>query len=234
MTNILLQYMVERFNSPALKEPTAIEFKPFITISREYGCPAKEVASCLEMKLNQGTQPGIPSNKWKVISKEIMEQAAHELKVDPTRIERIFNEEKRSTIDEILNSFSEKYYKSDRMIINALSNTIKDFAKKGNIIIIGRNGAGITQDYAGGLHVRLIAPKEWRIQRLIDKGYFKKREEAQQHADDIDYHRDIFMKTKMMKEPVFDIYYNTEKFTSDEISDSIIFHLALKNYKKKS
>jgi cytidylate kinase len=232
MTNILLQYMVERFNSPALKEPTSIAYKPFITISREYGCPAKEVASCLEKKLNLGSHLGIASNKWKVISKEIMEEAAHELKVDPSRIERIFNEEKRSAIDEIINSFSEKYYKSDRMIINALTNTIKDFAKKGNIIIIGRNGAGITQDLAGGIHVRLIAPKEWRIQRLIDKGYFKSREDATLHADDIDYHRNIFLKTKMMKEPVFDLYYNTEKFSSDEISDSIIFHLAMKNSNK--
>jgi hypothetical protein len=234
MANILLQYMVERFNTPALKESTAVEYKPFITISREYGCPAKEVAECLEKKLNIGSQSGIPSNKWKVISKEIMEQAARELKIDPARIERIFNEEKRSTIDEILNSFSEKYYKSDRMIINALTNTIRDFAKKGNIIIIGRNGVGITHDFANSLHVRLVAPKDWRIQRLIDKGYFKSREEAQQHAEDIDYHRNIFIKTKMMKEPVFDIYYNTQKFSSDEISDSIIYHLALRNYKKIS
>jgi hypothetical protein len=110
MTNILLQYMVERFNAPASKETTVVESRPFITISREYGCPAKEVANCLEKKLNTGQQAGLPSGKWKVISKEIMEQAARELNIDTSRIEKIFYEEKRSTIDEILNALSEKYY----------------------------------------------------------------------------------------------------------------------------
>jgi cytidylate kinase len=225
--------MAERFNEPAFKEHTPINTLPFITISREYGCPAKEVASCLEQKLNISHHAGINKNKWKVISKEIMLQAALELNIDTSRIEKIFYEEKRSTIDEILNSFSEKYYKSDRTIINTLANTIKDFASKGNIIIIGRNGVGITANLPKGLHVRLVAPLEWRIKRLIDKCYFKTPEEARAHAEEIDYHRSIFIKTKTMKEPVFDIYYNSQKFSSDEISESIIYHLALKNNKNK-
>jgi hypothetical protein len=233
MTNILLQYMVDRFNSPTLKEPAAVGYLPFITISREYGCPAKEVASSLEQKLNLGQQAGISKKKWKVISKEIMEQAARELNVDPSRIEKIFYEEKRSTIDEILNSFSEKYYKSDRKIISTLTTTIRDFASRGNIIIIGRNGVGITNDIPNGLHIRLVAPIEWRIRRLIEKGYFKTTDEARSHAEDIDYHRSVFIKTKTTKEPVFDISYNTQKFSSEEISDSIIYHLALKSYRKR-
>lgn len=233
MVNVLLQYMVERFNTSASKETIAVESRPFITISREYGCPAKEIAACLEKKLNSGPQAGLPSGKWKVISKEIMEQAAHELNVDTSRIEKIFYEEKRSTIDEILNAFSEKYYKSDRKIIHTLTNVIIDFASKGNIIIIGRNGVGITAEISSGLHIRLVAPIEWRVKRLIDKGYFKTQEEARAHAEDIDYHRSIFVKTKAMKDPVFDIYYNTQKFSPDEISDSIIFHLALKHSKRR-
>jgi hypothetical protein len=232
MTNILLQYMVERFNTPTSKEPVALNYMPFITISREYGCPAKEIASLLEMKLNIAHQAGLSSNRWKVISKEIMVKAARELNIDPSRIEKIFNEEKRSTIDEILNSFSEKYYKSDRKIINTLASTIRDFASIGNIIIIGRNGVGITSDLNKGLHVRLVAPIEWRIRRLIEKGYFKTVEEARIHAEDIDYHRSVFTKTRTQKDPLFDIYYNTQRFSSDEISDSIIYHLALRNSKR--
>jgi len=225
--------MVERFNAPLSNEPISVESHPFITISREYGCPAKEIADCLEKKLNMGLQAGISTNKWKVISKEIMEKAAKDLNVDPARIEKIFYEEKRSAIDEILNSFSEKYYKSDRKVINTIATTIKDFAVKGNIIIIGRNGVGITSELSTGLHVRLVAPIEWRMQRLIDKSYFKTPEEARQHAEDIDYHRSIFLKTKTLKDPVFDIYYNTQRFSTDEISDSIIYHLAFRKTKKK-
>jgi cytidylate kinase len=228
MTNILLQYMVERFNRPDVKEPFTSLTLPFITISREYGCPAKEVAAFIERKLNSGLEPKSSSRKWTVISKEIMEQAAKELNVEPARIERIFHETKRSTIDEILNALSEKYYKSDRKIINTLSSVITDFAKKGHIILIGRNGAGITRDLPNGLHVRLVAPLEWRIKRLLDKGYFMTTEEAKAHTDEIDYMRSIYRKTKTFVEPVFDIYYNTERFNPEQIADSIIYHLAFK------
>ena len=218
--------MVERFNASAYKETDKPGTLPFITISREYGCPAKEVADRLVKKLNDHLSP--KSKKWSVISKEIMEQAARELNIDRKRIEKIFLEEKRSTIDEILDSFSEKYYKSDRKIIKTLASTIKDFALRGHIIIIGRNGVGITSDFKNGIHIRLVAPIDWRLSQLLKKGKFSTLEEAKEHAEIIDYKRSVYIRTKTKRDPVFDVYYNTEIFSSEQIAESIIYHLGLK------
>jgi len=229
MANILLQYMVERFNMPASNEPRIAESLPFITISREYGCPARDVASILEKKLNADKISD--TQNWKVISREIMEKAAKELHVDLSRIRKIFDEEKRNTIDEILEAFSEKYYISDRKVVHTLSTIIRDFAIRGNVIIIGRNGVGITAGLPNGMHIRLIAPIEWRVKQLMEKTCYKTLEEARSHAEEIDYRRKLFLHTKSQKDPVFDIYYNSQRFSAEEIADSIIFHLTMRKQK---
>lgn len=226
MANILLEYMAERFSQSTSNEDNNHSKLPFITISREHGCPAEEIAKLLETKLNHHLKTD-NSKKWKIISKEIMEQAAHELNVDTSRIKKVVSEEKRGAIDEILNSFSEKYYKSDRKIVNTIASTIIDFARLGNVIIIGRNGAGITNELPNGLHVRLLAPLEWRIKKLLENGFYNNEEEARFHAEDIDYNRNLYLKSKIVNEPVFGIYYNTQIFNAEEIANSIIFHLEL-------
>jgi cytidylate kinase len=228
MSNILLQYMANRFNQPDLHEAGKTESLPFITISREYGCPAKEVAASLEKKLNAIPGQKRKVKKWSVLADEIIHQAAHELNVDISRIEKVFYEEKRTAIDEILDSLSEKYHVSDLNIIHKVIDIVKDHSQKDNMIIIGRNGAGLTHSLNNGLHIRLIAPIEWRIKRLMENCQYKSVEEAKAHAEEIDYRRSIFLKHKNLKDPIFDIYYNTRKFTPEQIADSIIYHLTLK------
>ncbi len=44
---------------------------------------------------------------------------------------------------------------------------LKKLAQKGKVIIIGRGGMVVLKDFPKALHVRLFAPLEWRIQRLV-------------------------------------------------------------------
>ncbi len=53
---------------------------PVITLSREFGCPAKILASEFVETLNKR----ITKNKWGWVSKEILEKAAKELDVKPS------------------------------------------------------------------------------------------------------------------------------------------------------
>lgn len=223
MANILLQYMLEKFNDNYLKNSEENrQVKPFITISREYGCQSRDVADCLQKKLNSKESESSHPQLWQIFSKEIIEKAAKELNVDRKRIEKLFSDEKRTMIDEILNSLSEKYYKSDRLILHTMKKIIRDMANNGHVIIIGRNGVGITQDLKNGLHIRLIAPIEWRVEKLIGAGGFYTRDVAKAHAMETDYKRSIFLKSETLKEPVFDIVFNTQKFTPEDISNIVI------------
>ncbi|MCS7191551.1 MAG: cytidylate kinase-like family protein [Armatimonadetes bacterium] len=44
---------------------------------------------------------------------------------------------------------------------------LKKLAQKGRVIIVGRGGALVLRDFQGALHIRLFAPLDWRIQRVI-------------------------------------------------------------------
>jgi len=120
MENILLKYMVERFNLE--QDGIKIQQKnlPFITISREYGCPAKDVAAMIVARLNVANEKIKNFQAWTWISKDILQAASSELNIDTSRIDKIFNDEKRGTIDEILNALSDKYYQSDRKILKTI------------------------------------------------------------------------------------------------------------------
>lgn len=225
MGNILLKYMVDRFNAEEEVGKKQQKNLPFITISREYGCPAKEVAQMVIGQLNCANEKKINAQSWTTLSKEILQAASAELHIDPSRIRKIFNDEKRGAIDEILNAFSDKYYYSDRKILMTLDKVILDFAMHGNVVIIGRGGMAVTRHLPLGVHIRLFAPLEWRIQRLLNSGLCKTMEEAKKLSNQIDFKRNALLKSKTKSENYeddFDVFYNCRYMTEEEITDSII------------
>mgnify|MGYP001266344084 CR=1 FL=1 len=225
MENILLKYMAERFN--AVKEERTVQQKnlPFVTISREFGCPAKEVAKIVVDKLNLSNEKKQHAQPWAKLSKEILQAAANELNIEPGRIQKIFNDEKRGTIDEILNALSDKYYQSDRKILKTIDKVIVDFAMYGNVVIIGRGGMSVTRHLPLGIHVRLFAPLEWRLQRLIETSQCQTLDQAKTLSKKIDFKRNALLKSKTNSERFeddFDVLYNCKYMNEEEISDSII------------
>lgn len=231
MENILLKYMQERFNKDEISPQISTNRLPFITISREYGCPSKEIAKLLAHKINLASAESKQIQMWEVISKEILEEAGKELNVNTERIKKFLNMEKKNTIDEILVSLSEKYYHSDVKIKKTLSKIILDFALKGNVVIVGLGGIGVTHHIKHGFHVRLTAPIEWRIENLCDKGKCKTYDEARLLALEMDKKRNELIKMICKKEidvNMFDITYNCSSFNTNNIAESIIYHMIRK------
>lgn len=237
MENVLLNYMENRLSDLQREQQLSYGVMPFITISREYGCPTKIIAKGIADKLNQESIEKRNFKEWKVVSKEILHETAKELHLDPTRIYKIINKEKRTTIDEILNALSEKYYQSDRKIYNTIATVVKGFAQQGNVVIVGRGGVAITYGIKNGIHIRLNAPIDWRIAKIMERCICKTEDEAKKLAHEIDYKRTELLSitnTKLTENPVFDISFNCAFLSADDISDTIIHIMKLKNLLKKS
>ena len=60
---------------------------PVLTISREVGCPAKNIAAGLSEKLNTVKKVHAKDHPWRWIDKEIMMESAKELQVDSSQIQ---------------------------------------------------------------------------------------------------------------------------------------------------
>ena len=101
MGNELLNYLSNRVQPGFISNRSFHVPGPVITISREVGCSGLEMATVLAEKLNKtGT-----GSKWRVLSKEIFQQSAQELNLDPQKVARIFKQTDRNAFDEILNAF---------------------------------------------------------------------------------------------------------------------------------
>ena len=227
MGNRLLKYFLEKFDASAkpLKKPG-----PVITISRDFGCSAKLVAARLCEILNKKSEGGNSKAEWETINKEIIEESAKELNLNPSKIKEFFNDEQKTIIDEILLAFLESNYKNDFEIKNTISDVVKTFAFQGHKIIIGRGGAALTQNFKNSIHIKLFASPDWRVQKIQDK-YNITKEEARKQIIDIDKKRqairDFFFKKKE-DNSIYDLLINSASYTVDEIAEIITNAMKLK------
>src|SRR5438128_12298893 len=140
-----------------------------ITVSREYGSGGGEIAARLARKLG-----------WQLIDHAVIEQAARELGVYKTEVEKHDEEYVESTLSRILNRIQNfvtsipaptaapgsassppsietlAYQDTIRHIITAAANT-------GHVVIVGRGGQVLLADRREVLHIRVVAPLELRV-----------------------------------------------------------------------
>lgn len=204
---------------------------PVITISREYGCPGKPVAQKLSEALSKLKTPAGNTYTWKWYSKEILEQSARELQMDPAQIKYVFDYEKKGTLEDFFSSFS-SYYQSDKKIRNTIGRVIREIAIQGHAIIVGRGGIAITRDLHNSLHINLEAPLEWRS-LMVSQRYDMTIEKAVATCNDIDKKRQEFRDYFEGKNTDYtrpDVTFNCMTLTVDEIVATIVKLIELRKF----
>ncbi|MFC2152329.1 AAA family ATPase, partial [Bacteroidota bacterium] len=114
---------------------------------------------------------------------------------------------------------SSKYYKSERKIKNTIREVIRSIGEQGRSIIVGRAGVAILKDIPNSLHVKLIAPLDFRV-----KGTSKRHQisysEAKKLTLDMDKKRSQLRAEfagQKMELVDYDLIFNCEKFNTEEI-----------------
>lgn len=198
---------------------------PVVTISRECGCTAINIANMMAEKLTAKT-----GNRWTCLTKEILEHSAKELNLAPEKIEYVFNATEKSTWDEILGALSSKYYQSDRKIKKTIADVVRGFALRGNCIIIGRGGVVLTQNIERSFHIKLHAPLEWRAAQLQEI-YKLSTKEMLSYANEIDKKREIlrnYFNKQPLPDTVFDVIYNAKNLSDEMIAEASINLIEMK------
>ncbi len=227
MSELFIKYFEKRFS---LSEKHGSEAAPVVTISRNIGCHGKAVAHSLSKKLNEYYLPIGSKHSWRVISKEILEEVARELKTDSKSVSYIFDFEKRTLLDDFILSMSSRQHHPDWQVRNAIKKVIYSIAGSGYTIILGRAGAQITRDLEPSLHVRLFAPVSWRVEQIKEK-YDLTEKEAAKKVKEMDANREKLIKTFSSDEKCddcYDVIFNMKYFSVDEIVSDIIHLMQLK------
>ena len=220
MNNLLLKYMESRFQEQFTTETDKLH--PFVTISREFGCPSKLIAKMLAEELNRkvGNEK---VRQWQYINKEIVEQAAMELELEPVKIEHLFKMDQTGILDDLLSSFSSNY-KSTYKIRKTIRDVIQTFIKKGHVILVGRGSVAITHDRPNSLHIRLQAPLDWRVSCISEHEGIPVSE-AMHLAIETDRKRTALIESFLghkLEPSLFDAIFNCKTLSYPNIVNTII------------
>ena len=201
---------------------------PVVTISRECGCSAKRIATKLSKILTgynylSETKTDV---EWKWVSKEIIELAAQELEMDTRKIRNVFLSEAKQSVHEITQAFSNSkvYDADDQEVIDTVKSVVRSICEEGHYIIVGRAASVIAQDIPKRLSVKLQAPLDWRINRIMQISNMSWAD-AQQYVLEIDRQRNLFVEHVAGREldnNDFDLIFNYSTMLDDHIVDVIV------------
>jgi cytidylate kinase len=144
-----------------------------ITVSREYGAGGTETARRVAELLG-----------WELLDRELLHQAAAVEHVPDAELERL-DEKALSLADRFrLHPPHEKY-------LHGLKEAVRQAGARGHVVLVGRGTRQLLGDVPGAFHLRLVAPREWRVRRMAEREGWS-QEQAQARCLEVDRTRDRF------------------------------------------
>jgi cytidylate kinase len=212
-------YFDTRYRESILNKPPEDD-GPVITISRQTGCDARQVAEYVVDNLNG--KYGI--KKWKWIDKDIIYRIAEELNTDALRVENFYSGIELSNVSEMIMAFSGNFV-SDLRVKKAIKDVVLSMCKEGYLVVVGRGGVSIAREITDSLHIRLVAPFYWRVENVMKKKNLDIGA-SEEYVVDTDEKRFNLIVTFLDKKPLsidylFDATINRNAFTINETAELI-------------
>jgi cytidylate kinase len=165
-----------------------------ISITREYGAGGGEVARKLAEALG-----------WELLDRQLLHQAAEVEHVPDAELERL---------DEKALSMADRFrlHPPHLKYLHGLKTAVSGAAERGNVVLVGRGARHLLGERPDALHLRLVAPKPWRAQRMAElEGWSV--EEAVARCTATDRIRDRFTRyffgDKASRPAQYDLVFNT-------------------------
>jgi|UniRef100_A0A7C3V8Y5 cytidylate kinase len=184
-----------------------------LTISREYGSGGREIGRMVSDRLG-----------YRYVDKERLLQ---DLEQAGARWARAARE-----LDEVCPTIWERYDWQYRGFVAQVEALIMNYAADDNVVIIGRGGSVLLRDVPFCLKVRLVAPLEVRIERIMVRESLD-RTAAERLIRQVDHERACFIKANYGvdwdSEDLADMTLNTASLTYEQVAALLIEGLAEKD-----
>jgi cytidylate kinase len=147
---------------PALAPPQNPAPKLAITVSRQSGCGAHEIAKLLAKYLEHHGPD--KTRCWHVLDRNLAEKVLEDHQL-PIRYARFMPEDRLSEFGDVMEELLGAHPPSSTFV-QQTSETIFHLAEQGNVILIGRGANLITRNLPHAFHVRLVASLENRLKHF--------------------------------------------------------------------
>ncbi|MCX5827221.1 MAG: cytidylate kinase-like family protein [Deltaproteobacteria bacterium] len=208
----LVEEQLGKWRLPAsepAKEVGAVKPQPVITISRETGCGATQIAQKLADTL-----------KMDLMGSKIIQMVAESTEMSE-KVVKSLDEKEISKRDEWLSALFDRHNLWPDQYLQHLTKVIGTIGRHGNAVILGR-GANFILPHEETFSVRIIAPWEMRIENSLKTT----REEAQRYLANTDSSREAFIRkyfnADVTNPAYFDLVLNMRGFSIDSAVKTII------------
>jgi cytidylate kinase len=194
---------------------------PFITISRQPGAGAAALKDHLIERL-RAVDPADPP--WTGFDRELVEKVAEDHNLSERLIESL-EDSRYSWLYELVRGLNVDRPPSDVSVYRRVAKSIYALAQAGRVVLVGRGGVFLTRRLPGGLHIRLIAPFEERVERYqVD--HATDRRTAEKTLREIEERRAAFYKrfwpSQSLGPDTFDATFNTARLSEAQLAEAIL------------
>lgn len=160
---------------------------PFVTISRQGGAGGHTIGQLLVSRLN-ALDPG--ETPWTLWDRQLVEKVVADHNVERDLVEHL-GECNRTWMEDFLAGLAFDVGQTEARVYQYVATTIRALAHQGRVVLVGRGSVYITRRHPAGVHLRLVAPVEYRV-NLMAKQLNMTTEAAAAHVHQLDKMRDAF------------------------------------------
>jgi hypothetical protein len=225
---------MEKFINSFMKSITCCNLEtgdfpgPVVTISRQAGCSAQRIAIKLSKILTGYSYMSDTKTdaEWRWVDKDLFEKVVENIMEDVKSGDYDDTEQATKMLGQVAHAFSNEtiYDISDSQLIETFKGVVCRLACQGRTIIVGRSAGVILAQVPNKLNVRLEAPMEWRINRIMQLKDLSQAE-AVHYVKEMDTKRDTFIEKiigRKANNDDFDVIFNYASMQDDEIIDAIV------------
>jgi cytidylate kinase len=173
-----------------------------LTITRDFGAGGYETAGRLAETLG-----------WELLDRALLHQAAAVENLPDEELERL---------DEKAVSLGDRFrlHSPHQRYLHGLREAALQAATRGNVVLVGRGTGHLLADMPNVLHVRLVAPREWRAKRMMTREGWT-WEQAMARCTEEDRNRERFTRYFFGEAPFqaarYHLTFNTARVPLDDV-----------------
>jgi cytidylate kinase len=196
--------------------------RPFVTISRQAGAGGHSLAKAVIKKFGEQSDKDLFGD-WEMFDQKLVAMVADDpdLRVS---VETLLGEQYHKAADDFFRQLLTSTTHQD-IVMNRMFRLVRTIAEVGRAVIVGRAGSEVTRGLGPSVSVRLVAPEERRIKRMMElHGHDEKK--AAEAIDKHDSGRARLLKRHFrvnIDDPLlYDAVWNTANVSFEDIAESIV------------
>jgi cytidylate kinase len=196
-----------------------------ITISRQFGAGGSDVAQRVAKALD-----------WQLVDNELVEQVASRAGMSPEEVARR-EERAPSFVERLTRTLAAQNPElvppqggtvkdiEEKSLVSITESVVSELARQGRVVFVGRAAPAVIGLQADALHVKLVAPRAWRIERIRER-FDLSADEAERQLDEVDsqrarYHKEYYHRS--WSDPVnYHLTINTGLLGLDAAAEIIV------------